>query len=119
MIKEVFSFITGGNRNANKIVDGAIKGLDAAWYTDEERAATYSHWSKQQLDENSIRSKSRRILAFAILGCYLGMKVASVAVYKIDIEYAKHIGMQADSIKWLALGVGGFYFYTHVLRAKK
>ena len=68
MFKSILKFVTGGNRNADKIVDGAINGLDAVWYTDEERAKDYGAWSKQQIDENSVRSRARRILAFAIIG---------------------------------------------------
>lgn len=114
-----FRFLTGGNKTVDKVVDGVINGIDKAWYTDQERAEHYSAYVKQQIDENSIRSRARRVLAFAILGTYLGLKVASVIVYKINSDYATHLAEQGDSLSTLALGVGAFYFAAHLLRAKK
>ena len=61
-----FKLLTGGNKNVDKIVDGAINGIDKAWYTEQERAAHYTKFVEQQIDENSIRSRARRVLAFAI-----------------------------------------------------
>ncbi len=119
VLTTAFKLLTGGNKNVDKIVDGAISGIDKAWYTDQERAAHYTKFVEQQIDENSIRSRARRVLAFAILGTYLSLKVASVLIYKANIEYAKYLAQQGDSLSTLALGVGAFYFATHLLRARK
>lgn len=119
LITTAFKFLTGGNKNVDKVIDGAINGIDKAWYTEQERASHYSEYVKQQIDENSIRSRARRVLAFAILGTYLSLKVASVIVYKINTEYATHLATQGDTLSTLALGVGAFYFAAHLVRANK
>lgn len=119
LLSTAFRFVTGGNKNADKIVDGIIGGIDAAWYTDEERAKDYSKYVTQQIDENSIRSRARRVLAFAILGSYLGLKLVGAAVYKIDANYAAYLSTQGDALSTLALGVGAFYFAVHLLRGIK
>ena len=114
-----FRFVTSGSKNADKVVDAAIGGLDAVWYTDEERARHYDKFATQQLDENSIRSRARRVLAFIILGSYVGLKLLGAFIFQFNVEYANYLSQQSADLSTLALGVGAFYFAVHLLRGAK
>lgn len=69
-----------------KVVEGAMSGLDKAWYTAQEKAAdaiTVAQIGlervKLALNESSVRSITRRFLSFAIIGqCMFLTNVAAV-----------------------------------------
>ena len=70
-----FGSAAEGIKMANTLVEGAVKGMDALWYTDEEKAQdkgkvmdNYLELIKTTAGENTAKSKTRRILAIMIIG---------------------------------------------------
>ena len=61
-------------------------------------------------DENSIRSYTRRMLAWAIMGNFCFLITLGALIWKYDLGWAKHILACAGLLSNLALAVGIFYF---------
>lgn len=81
---------------ADKVVDGAIAGIDKLFFTEEERAefskAAGGQFLKFQeiiFKENTTRSITRRILAVMVMGVFLSFLVFAVAIWGINPEWAK------------------------------
>ena len=119
----MFDWFSSGSKNADKLVDGAINGLDKMFYTDEEKAdarAKMGDWyiklQETLRDESSIRSVTRRVIAFLILGPYVLLVVGGAAAYPFNTEYAKFLLSVANGqFGMLAIAVGGFYFGPHMI----
>jgi len=80
---------------ADKIVDGAIKGIDALFFTDEEKSRAsleaINLWIKTQeviANENTARSITRRILAVMIIAFNLLAMLFTIAIYPFNIAWA-------------------------------
>jgi len=111
---------------ANNVIDGVKSGLDKAWYTDEEKAdtnkalvASQLKFVEMQRDENSVRSRARRVLAFGITAWYLGGLTVTAVVYRFDPVYARFL-YETVSKATVAFGlVIGFYFGVHLVRGAR
>jgi len=70
---------------------------------------------KATANENSIRSVTRRILAWFIMGTFILMVLSACVIWKIDSAWAEYIKtMMVDSqIGYLAMIVGFFYFGSY------
>ena len=123
---------SGATTKATDFAQTAAKGIgnwiDEQKFTDQESAEMRLKAGDMMLDmvkathdENSVRSVTRRVLAWAIMGTFLLLILMSVILYRIDVEYAKFVFDVAtkSDLGWLAAGVGGFYFLAHVVRANK
>jgi len=117
-----------GLKLAGDSVRGIGKWIDEQQLTDQERieltqkaAAMMMEMVKATQDENSVRSITRRALAWAIMGTFLLLLVLSAATYPVSQEYSQYLFKLATEtdLGWLAAGVGGFYFLAHVVRARK
>ena len=129
----MFSFIKGlfgSSKNSETIVETAAKGiyngLDALVFTDEEKAQfrqqqaeTVIEFAKVAYDQNSIRSITRRWLAFLTMGPTIFLILLATAVYKFDPEYSKFIFDVVGSLLPWAGGVMIFYFGSGMLMHKK
>ena len=116
------SFLTGKSETAEKVVDGAISGIDAMFYTEEEKAAAnlkILDWKLEYAKATQGMSISRRIITFAVsfvwvvlvllliaMGLTFGGDSGSVQfMYKVMTD----VVMQPFSI------IVGFYFLAHVV----
>lgn len=114
----IFKWFTSGSKAAAQVLDGAIKGIDAIVYTEEEKAAVRTKLADQWLDlqktlgeETTTRSVTRRILAVLIVVPFVGLVLAAAVAYPFYPEYSKFLLELAQSqFGLLALGVAGFYF---------
>lgn len=114
----IFKWFTSGSKAAAQVLDGAIKGIDAIVYTEEEKAAVRSKLADQWLDlqktlgeETTTRSVTRRILAVLIVVPFVVLVLAAAVAYPFYPEYSKFLLELAQSqFGLLALGVAGFYF---------
>ena len=105
----------------------AAKGIDAIFYTDEEKAearkAAFDQWLEAQRTlqaESSVRSITRRVLAFAFCGSFLGLLVGGVCLFRIDPEWGRLCFDVAKELSSTALAVVVFYFGpTMISRAVK
>ena len=109
---------------AANVVNSAVNGIDAVFYTDQEKAENvieriklfqqgYSIWLEAQkvlINETTPRSITRRILAVLILGAFLLLILAAGGIYFVNIEWAKWLIECSGYLKGLAITVGVFYF---------
>ena len=117
-----WSVLFGTPKVVDTIADTVKSGvgmLDNAFYTDQEKASNALKFSDAWLNiqiatanENSIRSISRRLLAWAIMFVFLLLIISAGAIWKIDPEYSNFIlKLISDTeLGWLTIGVGAFYF---------
>lgn len=105
-------------------VKSGVGMLDNAFYTDQEKAAdavklmdVWIEIQKTTASENSIRSITRRLLAWTIMGVYVLIVMAACIVWKIDPEWAKYILslLTETNLSYLALIVGFFYFGSYAI----
>ena len=102
---------------AGKVVDGVVSGVDKLFFTDEEKTeasqkamdSIYS-FIKTTMDESSIRSITRRVLAVMIVAVFLFLLVFGALVYFFDATWAAHALGCAKSLSNLVLAVSVFYF---------
>jgi len=92
-------------------------GLDQLFFTDQEKAeisveAIRLHLALIQSTqtESSIRSVTRRIVAWGIMGTFMLLIIASGGIWKFDKEWAGFLLSLAQQIYELVLMVGFFYF---------
>jgi len=77
----------------------------------------FMDFAKIAYDQNSIRSVTRRWLAFMVVGPTMTAFVASGAVYLIDKPYADHLYAMVQTMAPWAAGVLAFYFGGHLIAA--
>lgn len=133
-LKAAVSFLFGGNDKASQsmsFVQESVAGIgeyiDEQKLTDQEAAefnmkkgAMVLEAIKATRDENSTRSVTRRVLAWAIVAEFLLLINIALVAQLIDPDYAKFI-LQLIKDYWigeLTLGVAGFYFLANVVRAR-
>ena len=123
----IFSWFTSGGAQVEKITDAVINTGDALFYTDEEKSATaekqrelYFKFLELARDENSIKSITRRILAFAVIGQWLLMLNVCVGLYLFGkIEAAGFVFDMIKDIFWFVFAIGSFYFGAGILNKIK
>lgn len=105
-------------------VKSGVGMLDNAFYTDQEKAADAGKmmdtWLKIQqttAGENSIRSITRRVLAWVIMGVYVVIVLFACVVWKFDAAWAGYIKgiLTETNLSYLALIVGFFYFGSYAV----
>lgn len=103
---------------------GWVNGLN---YSDAEKAtddikliAAHAEFVKSTLEENTIRSKTRRAIAMSWIRVQLFLVLLTVVIAPYDLTVAKFYLELTTS--WLmvsgTLSVIGFFFGTHLLRAR-
>ncbi len=129
------STILGTPKIVSTVADTVKSGvgmLDNAFYTDQEKATNglkmQDLWLKIQqaiANENSIKSVTRRILAWGIVCLFLFLILAACAVWKLDPNWAEYIkGMIIETkLMYLTMIVAFFYFgywgVSNIIKAKK
>ena len=125
-IKGVFGVpraVDAGIEIAQKATDGVIKGIDAAWFTPEEKAVA----GKEVLDtvlkfwqqfgaENSQQSIARRTMAFAFVGLFIA--VVLVGVVMVFMGRADMVNVMIDFLSavgfdWIIFSVVATYFVPY------
>lgn len=115
---------------AEGITVGVIDGIDAAWYTEEEKARHAMEAMKLKMEgkrlyfkmmaatagENSIRSITRRYLAFGVLGPYMSLIVMACCVYYWSPKWSKYILEVLQAIWAIPFAVTCFYFGPYELK---
>ena len=117
-----FSFLTGQSSTAEKVVDGAISGIDAMFFTQEEKSVANQKildWKLKYASASQGMSISRRVITFTIAGAWLALVLLTVVVgLLLGGDHAKvtflmkilvEVVMQPFSI------IVGFYFLAHVV----
>lgn len=119
--------LTGTPKVVDTVADTIKSGLnmaDKAWYTTQEKSehslAMTKVWleiQKSIASENSIRSITRRILAWGIMGTFLSWVSFACGIYRYDPGWAVHVKntIANTQLGWLVVSVGIFYFGTYGL----
>ena len=129
----MFSFIKGlfgSSKNSETLVETAAKGiyngLNAMFFTEEEKAQfrqqqaeTVIEFAKIAYDQNSIRSITRRWLAFLVVGPAMFLIMSASVAHPFLPEYSKFLFDVVGVLMPWAGGVLMFYFGPHVLGAIK
>lgn len=119
----IFKWIFGAPSAAEKVLDGAVNGIDKLVYTEEERAEAkekfLEHWLKLQAtlgEETTVRGVTRRILAVLFCGTYVLLTLVAAAVWPWMKEYADFLWEIANGqYGWIVLTVVVFYFGPYVI----
>jgi len=107
-------------------VRGVGRWIDEQKFTEQEKAEQYLKATEMYIDmlktvqqESAIRSVTRRLMAWAIVGTFLLLLIYGVGWYRYDPGYAEFILTVATKsmLGELTLGVAVFYFGVHLLRA--
>ena len=109
--------------NSEKLIDASIKGIDNAFFTQEERAEavskiTEAHASfvKSSLSGSTVSSVTRRYIAVSIMAVYLLLVLMSVVVYFFDPELSKFIQeLLTGQLATMAIMVAAFYFGGYMM----
>jgi len=124
--KAIFGAGQDGSSNVMKVASGIGGWLDGQQFTEQEKAefnakmiGSYSEFMASTVAENTERSRTRRDLSIWIIRTEIALLVASVITYKLDAELSEYIYRVAtDSpMGYLTLGVGAFFWGTHMLRS--
>jgi len=126
--KAVLGFSTAGKGadNVMKVASGIGGWIDGQQFTDQERATMnmemlgyYGKFMESTVGENTQRSITRRDLAIWIIRTEISLLVVSVVLQKIDAEWGRYVYMicTESPLGILTLGVGAFFFGTHLVRA--
>jgi hypothetical protein len=105
------------SKDISNLIDYTASGLDKLFFTDQEKAqvsletmAMHLKLIELTMSETSIRSITRRILAWLIMGGFLFLIFFSAIVFKLSPEWAAFAFKCAAQIYELVLMVGFFYF---------
>ncbi len=122
--------IFGKGDNGEKLLDAGIKGIDALFFTSEEKSqasqkllTTFIDFQKATQSQNI----ARRYLAFGVTFIWLILVIA-IASFAVIASFAGSEGATAAKDALMTLmgnyvfypfsGIMAFYFLTHALRAK-
>lgn len=119
MLKGIAGFFMGTNPNATKLIDGATSGLDAMFFTPEEKSVANQKVLDFKLEYAKTtqgQNVTRRFLALMIAAIFLHFLIvgfyAEIAgflnIAKVAKEYAKILKDPFDIVL-------AFYFLTHVV----
>lgn len=123
-ITNLFGGVEQTGKILDKAADGIYNGLDKLIYTDEEKADAlakgrelFMEFAKVANDQNSIRSVTRRWLAFSVVGPCMVFYTGSV-VFRLFgmVEESNFTVQAANNIMPWAGGVLAFYFGPHLLK---
>ena len=128
-MRRIFRAIFGAPDTTKSVVDGAIAGLDALVFTDEEKsraAAGAAEWYLRYLAATQPQNLARRLIALVIVFLWSLLILVGVAARGIEVYF----GLEGEDLfsdylfEVLAavvmnpfLMVMGFYFAAHVMRA--
>ena len=120
-MRKILAAIFGSSKNTATIVDGAVKGLDALVYTDEEKAITRAQsaeWFLRYLQATQPQNLARRLIALVIVGLWAMLIILGVAFYHWAPAFSEFVfEVLRDVVMNPFLMVMGFYFAAHVVRS--
>ena len=99
------------------LTEGVVHGIDAVFYTDEEKArARQKGWDtllqfwNVMSKENTEQSKARRDIAKMVMQSYFALIFIGIMVFRFDPNFAAFIFSVIKEIFWLVTMVAGIYF---------
>ena len=128
ILKRIF----GRPEDASKVIDGAVKGLDAIFFTKEEKAHAnqkLSDWYLKYLAATQSQNVARRFIAMVVVLLWAALIItgimARVAESWLEVKATEGHELISEFIFRVMVEVVatpfsviiGFYFLTHAVRA--
>ncbi len=113
----LWTWLTGGSGAATKAVDGIYNGVDALFYTDEEKASDYVARNKLYIEYQKAtmpQNVARRIIALMIVGNWLILINVSVILLLIGSDVVDNV---TEIVMYMSASVTvivSFYFYKRI-----
>ena len=112
--------------NPAKAFETVSKGVDKLAFTDQERAELnvkladkVAAYAEKTLSENTIRSKSRRIISYCVVFSWLLAAFLDVFIDNTELTYLwKESALKTAFIMVLAFFFGGYYMKQFELKKK-
>lgn len=127
-VKSLLGGGQNGTDNVMKVASGIGGWIDKLKLTDQEKqefngkmVEHYATFMASTVNENTERSRTRRDIALWIIKLEAAFLVFSLAVFHFNTPLAKYAYQIATDSPWgyLTLGVGAFFFGSHLVRAAK
>lgn len=119
-MKKLFAAIFGTADHTKTVLDATVAGVDALWYTDEEKAenaARFADWYLVYLATTSPQNLARRLIALVLVLLWSSLIILGVAVWKFDKAYSDFVFETLKIVSEPFLLIMGFYYGAHVVRA--
>lgn len=109
--------------DGSKLIDSAVKTLDNAFFTKQERADAsqkVSDFYLRFLEATQGQNLARRYIAVLVVALWVSLVVLMVAAYHFSVAYSTFIyGVLVDVVMQPFSIIIGFYFLTHAVRSFK
>jgi len=116
----IFAAIFGSKKNTETLVDGAVKGMDALFYTDEEKAegmAKTRDWFLRYLEASQPQNLARRFIAIVVVGMWAFLVLLAAIAWQWSQDYADYVfSVITDAVLTPFNIIIGFYFLAHLTR---
>jgi len=134
--KMIFGVGDKGSDNVMKVASGIGNFIDEQEFTEQEDVMNTAQviipsmqkFMETTVAENTERSKTRRDLALWVIRNWIIMLWVSIVAYGFELhigatlhEFSKFVFQLAtlETMIYLVLGVGGFFFGAHIVRQTK
>ena len=116
LLKKIF----GTAETADVVAKGAVRGLDALVFSNEERAQMsqkVNEWYLKYLEATQPQNIARRMIAVMVTALWAGLLILSVLLYPLNNDWSRISFTALDEIVNQPFGIIiGFYFLTHAVR---
>lgn len=116
----IFGAIFGSKKNTETLVDGAVKGMDALFYTDEEKAADMGktrEWFLRYLEASQPQNLARRFIAVVVVGLWAFLVLLTVIAWQWSEDYSNYVfSIITEAVLTPFNIIIGFYFLAHLTR---
>jgi hypothetical protein len=117
----ILSRIFAKPEDASKVIDGAVKGLDKIFFTQEEKAeanAKLSEWYLKYLAATESQNIARRFIAMVVVLLWAFLVLLGTTIRWFNESMSEFIfKILVDVVMTPFSIVIGFYFLTHAVRA--
>ena len=115
----MWSWLFGNSESSNKVVDGVVNGVDAMFFTDEEKSVANQKvldFKIEYAKHTQNQSIARRVIAFIVSGLWGALNLLAVALYFISEPASQFVfKVISENINVPFMIVVGFYFAAHVV----
>lgn len=117
ILGKIFKGGEEGKLDPQKTFDTVASGIDKLFFTPEEKSDAaqkawdqWIEWYKLNSDENSARSKTRRVLAIMFSGSFLFLLLVAGIAYLFNAGYGSFLFDIAKELFPMVSGILFFYF---------
>jgi hypothetical protein len=116
----LLSWITGESKAAEKAIDGVTNGLDAMFFTDEEKSVANQKvldFKLKWAQATSGQNLARRYISLLVVALWVLLVVLTVFLKLIGSESSQFVfDMLKDVVNNPFMMIIGFYFLAHVTK---